>query len=258
MAQALAGGLIEGGAATPSDIEGSDVSEEARRAFERRTGGGASGNNRDVAARCRVLLLAVKPQTVAKVLEEIRGDLTSEHLLISIAAGVPLARLAALAGPKCRLIRVMPNTPCLVRAGASGFAVGPNATPSDAALVKRMLETVGVAFELSEGQLDAATGLSGSGPAYVYQVIEALSDGGVRMGLAREVATTLAAQTVLGAAKMVLETGRHPGELKDMVTSPGGTTIAGLAVLESRGVRGAFLAAVEAATLRSRELGRGD
>jgi pyrroline-5-carboxylate reductase len=150
----------------------------------------------------------------------------------------------------------MPNTPCLVGASASAFTPGPTATPDDIALVQRLLDAVGKAFQVPEGQLDAVTGLSGSGPAFVYVMIEALSDGGVRVGLPRDVATALAAQTVFGAAKMVLDTGLHPGLLKDRVASPGGTTIAGLHALERGGLRAALMDAVEAATLRSAELGK--
>src|SRR5262249_43716710 len=159
-------------------------------------------------------------------------------------------------GADLRLIRVMPNTPCLLGASASGYSPGDSATADDVALVQRLLDAVGKAFRLPEHLLDAVTGLSGSGPAFVYVMIEALSDGGVRMGLPRDVATALAAQTVLGAARMVLETGMHTGALKDMVASPGGTTIAGLHALERRGVRGALIDAVEAATRRATELGQ--
>ena len=176
-------------------------------------------------------------------------------LVISIAAGITLKTLDA-ALPKSRLVRVMPNTPCLVGESASGYSLGPRATEADGALVKQLLESVGRAFVVDEKLLDAVTGLSGSGPAFVYVAIEALSDAGVRMGLPRDVALQLAAQTVRGAATMVLETGEHPGVLKDRVTSPGGTTIAGLAALESGGFRGTLIAAVEAATRRSIELGK--
>jgi pyrroline-5-carboxylate reductase len=174
---------------------------------------------------------------------------------VSIAAGVTLGQLAVALGADRRLIRVMPNTPCLVGASASGYAPGEAATSDDIALVDRLLNVVGTAFRLPEHLLDAVTGLSGSGPAFVYAVIEALSDGGVRVGLPRDVATALAAQTVLGSARMVLETGLHPGVLKDQVTSPGGTTIAGLHALERGGLRAALMDAVEAAARRSRELG---
>ncbi|MFO0845228.1 MAG: pyrroline-5-carboxylate reductase [Gemmataceae bacterium] len=203
-----------------------------------------------------LLVLAVKPQAMAAVLAEVREAVRRQPLVVSIAAGVTLAQLADALGRQTRLVRVMPNTPCLVDASASGFAPGEHATPDDVALVQALLDDVGRAFRVPESLLDAVTGLSGSGPAFVYLMIEALSDGGVRVGLPRDVATALAAQTVLGAAKMVLETGQHPGALKDMVASPGGTTIAGLHELERAGVRGALMNAVEAATRRAAELGK--
>ena len=202
-------------------------------------------------------MLAVKPQTMKALLAEIKPAVSPRHLIVSIAAGITLRQLADGLGADRRCIRVMPNTPCLVGASASGYAAGPAATPDDVALVGRLLNAVGRAFPLPETLLDAVTGLSGSGPAFVYVVIEALSDGGVRVGLPREVATALAAQTVLGAAKMVLETGLHPGALKDMVTSPGGTTIEGLHELEKGKVRAALMNAVRAATDKSKKLGQG-
>jgi pyrroline-5-carboxylate reductase len=176
-------------------------------------------------------------------------------LVVSIAAGVRLSTLAEGLGANVRLVRVMPNTPCLVGRGACGFCLGKAATADDGQLVHQLLAAVGIAVEVEEKLLNAVTGLSGSGPAFVYVAIEALSDGGVRAGLPRSAATTLAVQTVLGAAEMVLATGEHPGVLKDRVTSPGGTTIAGLAALESGGFRAALLDAVDAATRRSEELG---
>ena len=193
---------------------------------------------------------------MCSLLTEIRPAVTAKHLIVSIAAGVSLQQLADGLGSDRRLVRVMPNTPCLVGASASGYAPAATATAEDINLVDRLLNAVGRAFRLPESLLDAVTGLSGSGPAFVYVMIEALSDGGVRVGLPRDVATALAAQTVFGAAKMVLETGSHPAMLKDMVTSPGGTTIAGLQALENGGVRAALIDAVEAATKRSVELGR--
>jgi pyrroline-5-carboxylate reductase len=191
---------------------------------------------------------------MSQVMGDLRDGLRPDQLIVSIAAGISLKTLADGLGSGCRIIRVMPNTPCLVGCGASAYSRGPHATEQDAQLVQRLLSNVGTAVEVPEKLLDAVTGLSGSGPAYVYQIIEALSDGGVRMGLPRETATRLAAQTVLGAAQMVLSTGQHPGALKDAVTSPGGTTIAGLHALERGGLRGTLMDAVEAATQRAKEL----
>src|SRR5262249_23732780 len=202
-------------------------------------GGRPGPDTLGVAAGSALLVLAVKPQTMATLLAEVRPHVTARHLVVSIAAGITLRQLADGLGPDRRVIRVMPNTPCLVGASASGYAAGEGATAEDLALVDRLLNAVGRAYRLPELLLDAVTGLSGSGPAFVYVIIEALSDGGVRVGLPRDVATALAAQTVLGSAKMVLETGAHPGALKDMVASPGGTTIAGLHALERGGLRAA-------------------
>jgi pyrroline-5-carboxylate reductase len=186
----------------------------------------------------------------------LRQALAERHLILSIAAGVTLAQMTQALGEGRRLVRVMPNTPCLVGASASGYAAGPGASADDVRLVDRPLNSVGKAFPLPEKLLDAVTGLSGSGPAYVFVLIEALADGGVRAGLPRDVALQLAAQTVFGAAKMLLETGLHPAALKDQVASPGGTTIAGLHALEQGGFRAALIDAVVAAANRSMELGR--
>lgn len=254
MATALAKGWLRAGLVRAGSCRASDPFAPARQVFSTETGCPAGADNREVAAASDLLVLAVKPQSMPALLDEIRNHVKS-RLVVSIAAGITLQRLSAALGPDCRLIRVMPNTPCLIGASASGYSAGDHATSEDIALVDRLLSAVGVAFRLPEHLLDAVTGLSGSGPAFVYLMIEALSDGGVRVGLPREVATTLAAQTVLGAAKMVLETQSHPGVLKDMVASPGGTTIAGLHALERGGVRGALMDAVEAATRRAIELG---
>ncbi len=188
--------------------------------------------------------LAVKPQFMAEALADVRPAITANHLVVSIAAGVTLAALREGLGSAPRLVRVMPNTPCLIGRGASAYCLGPGASEADGQLVGELLGCVGWAAPAPEKLLDAVTGLSGSGPAFVYLMIEALSDGGVLMGLPRELATALAAQTVAGAAHMVLETGQHPGVLKDQVTSPGGTTIAGLRALEEHGARAAFVNAV--------------
>jgi pyrroline-5-carboxylate reductase len=257
MAQALARGWLDAGLVRAEDCRASDPSEAARLAFFNATGCLAVADNPTVVLDSDLLVLAVKPQAMAALLAEVR-PLLRGPLVVSIAAGVTLRQLHDGLGDGCRLVRVMPNTPCLVGASASGYSPGEGATADDLARVDRLLNAVGRAFRLPEVLLDAVTGLSGSGPAFVYLMIEALSDGGVRVGLPREAATALAAQTVLGAAKMVLETGQHPGALKDMVTSPGGTTIAGLHALERGGVRGALMDAVEAATRRATELGKGE
>lgn len=256
MATALARGWLSAGLTSADRVAASDPLPQARQAFTTETGLRCSADNRDVVASSDVLVLAVKPQMMAGLLGQIRTAVDGRHLIVSIAAGVTLRQLSEGLGAERRLIRVMPNTPCLVGASASGFAAGPAATDADVALVERLMSAVGKAFPLPEALLDAVTGLSGSGPAFVYTVIEALSDGGVRMGLPRDVATALAAQTVFGSAKMVLESGQHPAALKDMVASPGGTTIAGLHALERGGLRAALMDAVEAATRRATELGK--
>ena len=256
MATALAGGLISSGFTSAENVCASDTYESAREKFAHETGATTLEANLTVAELSDIVILAVKPQQLPDVLQELKGTITEKQLLVSIAAGSPLSLFLETLGDSIRVIRVMPNTPCLVKQGASAFARGGKATEADASLVDSLLSTVGIAVEVPESQLDAVTGLSGSGPAYIYQIIEALSDGAVRMGLPRHVATQLAAQTVKGAAEMVLETGEHPGALKDAVTSPGGTTIAGIHALESGGLRSSLMNAVAAATLRSIELGK--
>jgi pyrroline-5-carboxylate reductase len=255
MGTALARGFIGAGLVKAGGIVASDPVEAARTAFARDVGVKVVASNAGVVKLANVILLAVKPDQVAGVLAEIRGGFTKKHLLISIAAGVTIAKLEAGLGEGARVIRVMPNTPALVGAAASAYALGKAALPADAGLAQKLFSAVGVAFQVKEQLLDAVTGLSGSGPAYVYLMIEALSDGGVAAGLPRDVATRLAAQTAAGAAKMVLDTGMHPGALKDMVTSPGGTTIEGLHELEKARVRGAFISAVRAAAEKSKKLG---
>jgi len=255
MATALAQGWLAAGLTDPSRCRASDPVPAARDAFASATRCPAGADNRAVVAASDVLILAVKPQSMAGLLEDILPVVQQRHLIVSIAAGISLGQLEKSLG-RHRMVRVMPNTPCLVNASASGYSPGLTATEDDVRLVDRLLNAVGNAFRVPEPLLDAVTGLSGSGPAFVYVMIEALSDGGVRVGLPREVALALAAQTVLGAAKMVLETGQHPGALKDMVASPGGTTIAGLHALERAGVRGALMNAVESATRRATELGK--
>ena len=256
MATALAKGLVDSGFVAAQNIVAIDLFPPAAESFAAATGAAIVASNQDVVAAADVVFIAVKPHHVAGVLDDLAPLLSDRHLVVSIAAGVTLSVYEAGLGAGRRIVRVMPNTPCLVGAAAAGFSLGSAATAEDAELVEAMFGTVGLAVKVEERLLDAVTGLSGSGPAYVYQIIEALSDGGVRVGLPRDVATKLAAQTLFGAAKMVLETGEHPGALKDAVTSPGGTTIAGLHALERGGLRGVLMNAVEAATDRSRELGR--
>jgi pyrroline-5-carboxylate reductase len=256
MATALAKGFIRAGLVAADDVLASDPSRAACAAFVKDVGARATSSNADVAKSCGVLFLAVKPDHVSSVLAEIRESFTPKHLLLSIAAGVPLARLESVLGASARLIRVMPNTPALVGASASAFTPNHAALPEDSQLAEKLLSAIGIAFPVKEALLDAVTGLSGSGPAYVYLFIEGLSDGGVAAGLPRELATKLAAQTALGAARMVLETGLHPGALKDMVTSPGGTTIEGLHELEKGKFRGTLISAVRAATEKSKRLGQ--
>jgi pyrroline-5-carboxylate reductase len=257
MATALAKGFLSAGLVSPKDVIASDVSAAAREAFAKETSARTSHNNTEVAKSASILILAVKPNQVAEVLADVRDKFTSTHLLISIAAGVPLVKLESALAAGSRVIRVMPNTPALIGDSATAFALGKATLPEDAVLAQRLFAAVGLGFEVKEALLDAVTGLSGSGPAYVYLIIEALSDGGVAAGLPRDIATRLAAQTVLGSARMVLETGLHPGALKDMVASPGGTTIEGLHELEKGRLRATLMNAVRAATEKSKKLGQG-
>ncbi len=253
MAEALLNGVLKGGVADKARLFASDPDPERREVFARRIGDNVLEENAELARRCDVIVVSVKPHVVPPVAQEVRERLNSGKLLVSIAAGVTLDTLRRLFGID-RTIRVMPNTPALVGAGAAAYCTGEGASAEDAELAAELLSAVGLCVRVEEKHMDAVTGLSGSGPAYLYMAIEALSDGGVRMGLGRQVATRLAAQTVLGAAKMVLETGAHPGELKDQVTTPGGTTIEAVRVLEAAGLRGAFMDAVAAAAERSRRL----
>ena len=255
MSTALARGFVGSGLVKPANLTASDPLPQARTQFAQQTRGRGVRSNCEVLERCTVVFLAVKPQQIEEALQEVRSGLGRRHLLISIAAGMTLRRLESLLPGHARVVRVMPNTPALVGACAAAFARGRRATAADAALTRRLFSAVGFACEVKEPLLDAVTGLSGSGPAFAFLVMEALSDGGVAEGLPREIATTLAAQTVMGAARMVLETGEHPGVLRDMVASPGGTTIEGLHELEKNGVRGALISAVRRAADKSRQLG---
>ena len=256
MGEALAKGLIRAKLSTADSIIVSDVDNKRCQVFEEETGIKTTQDNREVTANSDVIILAVKPNIMGTILEELKNDITSEHLVVSIAAGIPLNFMESSLNEGCRAIRIMPNTPCLVGETAAGYALGKNATLDDGELVGRILNAVGKSYLLEEKYLDAVTGLSGSGPAFIYMVIEALADGGVKMGLPRDVSTELAAQTAYGAAKMVLESDTHIGELKDSVTSPGGTTIEGLHALEKGGLANTLINAVEAATKKSKRLGK--
>lgn len=255
MATALAVGFVSD-LVSPSQIVGYDPSADSRDRFQKSVGNPhAAGMTPEVLADADIVFLAVKPQVMSMALKSLNEKLNNQQLIVSIAAGVTLSTLEQGLPDGQRVIRVMPNTPCLVGKGACGISGGANATAEDLEQVNRLLETVGIVETVPEHLLDSVTGLSGSGPAYVFQMIEALSDGGVRVGLPRQTATRLAAQTLAGAAEMLLQTNEHPGVLKDGVTSPGGTTIAGLQQLERSGLRSALIDAVEAATNRSKELG---
>ncbi|MHB8810072.1 MAG: pyrroline-5-carboxylate reductase [Desulfobulbaceae bacterium] len=256
MAEALIKGILNAGLAGPERImvvePDAGRQEYLRQAYSVQI----AGDGASLAAASRIVILAVKPQVMGKVLAQYRGQITGQHLVISIAAGITIGALTAGLGEEVRIIRVMPNTPALVLAGASALAPNRTANAEDLAMAKQIFSAIGTCVEVREPLLDAVTGLSGSGPGYVFAFIEAMVDGGVLAGLPRPVAEQLVLQTVLGSAKLALETGEHPAVLKGRVTSPGGTTITGLQVLEQSGFRGTVMAAVQAAAERSRELGQ--
>jgi pyrroline-5-carboxylate reductase len=257
MGEALIRGLVESNLVPSDAIVVTDVRADRTRQLADQYGVRALDGNATLVREADVVILAVKPQIMSPVLREVLPALTGRPLLISLAAGVSTPTIQSILGKYPRLIRVMPNTPALVLQGVTAIAKTPGLDAEDLETAQEIFAAVGKVVVLDEEQLDAVTGLSGSGPAYVAIVIESLADGGVKMGLDRATAMTLATQTVLGAATLLSETGMHPGALKDMVSSPGGTTIAGIAALEEGGIRTTFIRAVERATLRSRELGRG-
>jgi len=262
MARAIMQGVLDAASCKGATVVVHDPDASAREAAVRLSASGrvrAASSNAEVARSCDVLWLCTKPQYLTKACEELRGALDGVGTVVSIAAGTTCATIErALASPTVRVVRVMPNTPCtFAGAGASALCKGTRATDQDVDAVRKLLEPLGVVVVVgNEDLMHGVTGVSGSGPAYVFVAIEALADGGVRAGLSRDVALKLAAQTFKGAAEMVLKTGSHPGVLKDQVASPGGTTIAGLAALEHRGLRSAFIEAVTAAADRSRELSK--
>jgi pyrroline-5-carboxylate reductase len=256
MGEALVGGLVGSGSAEPGRVLCTDVREERLRELQDRYGVRTTTSNIEAVEQSEIVIYAVKPQLMAEVLRETSEALDMSKLVISIAAGVPLRAVESLLNKELRLIRVMPNIAASVKESATALAAGKHARKEDIALAMTIFNSVGKSVFLRENYLmDAITGLSGSGPAYIFIIVDALADAGVKMGLSRKDAQYLAAQTVLGAAKMLMETGEHPGQLKDRVTSPGGTAIAGIHTLEKGGLRTTLINAVEAATQRSKELG---
>lgn len=255
--QALIGGLLRGEDLPPSQIRATCGTPPSAERLESRFPGVSVGTSNAVAVRgADVVLLAVKPQTAARVLDDIRAEITDQVLLVSILAGVTTRSLAADLGRELPVVRAMPNTPALVDEAATAIAAGRFAEAHHLDLARQVFTAVGEVELVTEDLMDAVTGLSGSGPAYVYMMIEALTDAGVKQGLRRPVALQLSAQTVLGAARLVLETGSHPALLRDAVTTPGGTTIAAVAELEKQGLRTMLIDAVATAAARSAELRR--
>jgi len=255
MASALVKGSVQSGAINRDQIYVSDAVSAVAESLARDAGVRALSGNRALCDASDIVVLCVKPSDALDALRDL-GAALSGKLVISIVAGLSIASLQEAAGSGARVVRVMPNTPALIHKGAAAYAMGAGATEADAAATATLFGAVGTICRVKETLLDVVTGLSGSGPAFAYLVIEALADGGVLMGLPRDLALQLAAQTVAGSAEMVLQTGHHPAVLRDMVTSPGGTTIAGVEALEKGGARAALLGAVRAATERARELGK--
>ncbi|KAL3138491.1 hypothetical protein ABBQ32_006281 [Trebouxia sp. C0010 RCD-2024] len=255
MAEALAQGFIAKKKVAAKDIWATDISQARKQVFQD-FGANAAESSSDVVKNSDIVFISVKPQYVSMVIKEFKQHLTDKHVIVSIAAGIPLKVLQEAAGPEAKVIRVMPNTPVFVGEVASAIALGDKATKEDSNLVSELFNSVGYCAPVPENLINAVTGVSGSGPAYVFIMIEALADGGVRAGLPRDISQKLAAQTVLGSAKMVLESGKHPGQLKDMVTSPAGTTITAVHELEKAGVRAAFINAVLSAADKSEQLAK--
>ena len=257
MAEALIRGLVRGGHVPADRVSASGPRRERLDELAAAYKIKVSTDNREVARGAGLVVLSIKPQIMDKVLREIGEHLQPGTLVISIAAGVDTETIESAVAEGVRVVRAMPNTPALVGAGATAISAGHHASEADLATARAVFDAVGITVTLEESHLDAVTGLSGSGPAYIFLILEALSDAGVKVGLSRRNAQKLAAQTVMGSAKMLLETDEHVGRLKDMVTSPGGTAIAGLHTLEEGGLRTTLINAVETATKRARELGRG-
>ncbi len=256
MAEAMIRGLLHGGASTSENIVVSDVRQDRLDFIQELFDVSVCERNPDTVDRADLIVLAVKPQIMRAVLIELADHLDMSKLILSIAAGISLATIESHLNKDLRLIRAMPNIAALVLESATAICPGKHASDDDLKLAKAVFDSIGKTVIIEEGLMDAITGLSGSGPAYLFLIIDAMADAGVKVGLSRDNALTLSAQTVLGAAKLMIETGEHPGRLKDKVTSPGGTAIAGLHTLEEGGLRTTLINAVEVATLRSRELGK--
>jgi pyrroline-5-carboxylate reductase len=255
MGEALIKGLLHGHLCRPEQITCSDIRPERLKAIKKAYGVKTTSSNSEVVKHSDIVILAVKPQILKQVVVDIGKYFELSKLVISIAAGVAMETIASCAKQELKLIRVMPNICVSVGEGVSAIAAGKHATKEDLMVAKAIFDSAGKSLFVEENLLDAVTGLSGSGPAYIFLIIDALADAGVKVGLARSDALLLASQTVLGSAKMLIETGEHPGRLKDMVTSPGGTSIAGIHALEEGGVRTTLIKAVEVATQRSKVLG---
>jgi pyrroline-5-carboxylate reductase len=255
MAEAMIKGLLHSGASRPEDIVASDPRKDRLNFIEELFGISVCEQNPEAVNQADLVILAVKPQIMETVLIELADHLDMSKLIISIAAGISLTTIESHLKKDLRLIRAMPNIAALVLESATAICPGKHAFSEDLGLAKTVFDSIGKTVIIEEGLMDAITGLSGSGPAYLFLIIDAMADAGVKVGLSRDNALTLSAQTVLGAARLLIETGEHPGRLKDMVTSPGGTAIAGLHTLEEGGLRTTLINAVEIATKRSRELG---
>lgn len=259
MAEALIKGLINSDVVEPKNIWISDIRKERLRYLHKKYKTQIAPDNCNAIKNADIVIFAVKPQTILKVAGQVSDLVKKTKLIISIVAGVSLEIIQKALSKKdtksIRMIRAMPNTPALVQAGVTALSKGKNTSKEDMQTALKIFKAVGKVAEVDENLMDAVTGLSGSGPAYVFLIIDALADAGVKVGLPRDVSMTLSVQTVLGAARLIDETGEHPGKLKDMVTSPGGTTIAGLHSLEQGGIKAVLMNAVEAATRRSQELG---
>ena len=258
MAEAILKGMLSSSLIKASNIFVSEPNKSRQTFLTTEFKVKVTKGNLDLVKKADILIVAVKPQIIREVLKDIADQVDSKKLVISVAAGVPISQIenALSKGKKKKLcvVRTMPNTPSVVQEGVTAITAGKGVGKSDLKISHEIFQAVGRTVEVAEEQIDAVTGLSGSGPAYIFMIIEALSDAGVKMGLSRQVANELTVQTVLGSALLVRETGTSPGELKNRVTSPGGTTIAGLHALEKGSLRATLMNAVEKATLRSKEL----